>query len=220
MKIFPSIIIILAACFTMSAALANILLVDEDVKVLAINMEKPDFDKSYSAKGNRIFLKEGINQIVFKYQPEFVGKDLIKTVYGDVIIAKFKASSAEMIFELPTFKSYREAQREISPLDWKLKDTKKGEYIDIVQDTLIENGVQIGRNYVQEARDYNIKGGVAAIPVSYITIGSGTESFLPEQSQSTKSTSQENQSVDLMKMIYLKASPKEQNQFKLWLNNQ
>ena len=41
-----------------------------------------------------------------------------------------------------------------SPLDWQLLDTK-GQPIALVEDVLESDGVQIGRNYPQESRNYH-----------------------------------------------------------------
>ena len=144
---------------------ATTLVVPEDIKLLAVNMEKP---KLFSDE-KTIEIPDGTNQIVFKYQPEFEISDNIKNVYGDVIIAKFDVKNEELKFELPEFKTYRQAETNISPLEWQLLDSK-GQPIDLVEDVLESDGVQIGRNYAQEARNYNIAGGVAGVAVTYVTV--------------------------------------------------
>ncbi|MDF4623790.1 DUF2057 family protein, partial [Vibrio parahaemolyticus] len=128
---------------------ATTLVVPEDVKLLAVNMEKPDLEGGLFSSEKTIELPDGTNQIVFKYQPEFEIGDDIKSVYSDVIIAKFDVNNEKLKFQLPQFNTYRQAQTSISPLEWQLLDSK-GQTIDLVEDTLESEGVQIGRNYPQE----------------------------------------------------------------------
>ncbi|TON13982.1 hypothetical protein CGH62_28255, partial [Vibrio parahaemolyticus] len=63
-----------------------------------------------------------------------IGDD-IKSVYSDVIIAKFDVNNEKLKFQLPQFNTYRQAQTSISPLEWQLLDSK-GQTIDLVEDTL------------------------------------------------------------------------------------
>ncbi|WP_430472241.1 DUF2057 family protein [Vibrio misgurnus] len=181
-------------------------------------MAKPDFQKGSETE---IELPDGINQIVFKYQPQFEIKDSIKVAYGDVIIAKFESNSDTLSFELPKFKSYREAQQKISPLSWKLVK-QDGSSSTLVEDKLISNGVQIGRNYIEESKAYNIAGGPAAIAVSYVTVEPVSPSINQQNPNSMSDLSKQNDSqlVDLLKTMYLKASLSERMTFNKWLEEQ
>ncbi len=154
---------------------ATTLVVPEDVKLLAVNMEKPDLEGGLFSSEKTIELPDGTNQIVFKYQPTFEINENLKTVYSDVIVAKFDAENEKLTFELPEFKTLRQAQNNISPLDWQLLDTK-GQPIALVEDVLESDGVQIGRNYPQETRNYNIAGGIASVAVSYVTVNQHQQS--------------------------------------------
>ncbi|MDW2406274.1 DUF2057 family protein, partial [Vibrio sp. 1262-1] len=160
-----------------------------------------------------------------KYQPEFESGDDIKSVYSDVIIAKFDVNNEKLKFQLPQFNTYRQAQTSISPLDWQLLDSK-GQTIDLVEDTLESEGVQIGRNYPQEARSYNTAGGVASVAVTYVTVNqhqqvvTGIEPASKTVESTQGSGQQDTQMVDLLKTMYLKASPTDQEAFKLWISQQ
>ncbi|MED5503093.1 MAG: DUF2057 family protein, partial [Pseudomonadota bacterium] len=164
-------------------------------------------------------------QIVFKYQPEFEISDNIKNVYGDVIIAKFDVKNEELKFELPEFKTYRQAETNISPLEWQLLDSK-GQPIDLVEDVLESDGVQIGRNFAQEARNYNIAGGVAGVAVTYVTVNqhsqavTGGEPKVVTEASTQSPTAQDSQMVDLLKTMYQKATPEEKETFKKWVAQQ
>ncbi len=204
---------------------ATTLVVPEDVKLLAVNMEKPKLEGGLFSDEKTIEIPDGTNQIVFKYQPEFEINDNIKNVYGDVIIAKFDVKNEELKFELPEFKTYRQAETNISPLKWQLLDSK-GQPIDLVEDVLDSDGVQIGRNYAQEARNYNIAGGVAGVAVTVVTVNqhsqavTGVEPKVVATADVQSSTAQDSQMVDLLKTMYQKATPQEKETFKKWVAQQ
>ncbi len=204
---------------------ATTLVVPEDVKLLAVNMEKPKLEGGLFSDEKTIEIPDGTNQIVFKYQPEFEINDNIKNVYGDVIIAKFDVKNEELKFELPEFKTYRQAETNISPLEWQLLDSK-GQPIDLVEDVLDSDGVQIGRNYAQEARNYNIAGGVAGVAVTIVTVNqhsqavTGVEPKVVATTDAQSSTVQDSQMVDLLKTMYQKATPQEKETFKKWVAQQ
>ncbi|MHA2707792.1 DUF2057 family protein [Vibrio owensii] len=204
---------------------ATTLVVPEDVKLLAVNMEKPKLEGGLFSDEKTIEIPDGTNQIVFKYQPEFEISDNIKNVYGDVIIAKFDVKNEELKFELPEFKTYRQAETDISPLEWQLLDSK-GQPIDLVEDVLESDGVQIGRNYAQEARNYNIAGGVAGVAVTVVTVNqhsqavTGVEPKVVATAGAQSSTAQDSQMVDLLKTMYQKATPQEKETFKKWVAQQ
>lgn len=204
---------------------ATTLVVPEDVKLLAVNMEKPKLEGGLFSSEKIIEIPDGTNQIVFKYQPAFETNENLKTVYSDVIVAKFDAENEKLTFELPEFKTLRQAQNNISPLDWQLLDTK-GQPIALVEDVLESDGVQIGRNYPQESRNYNIAGGIASVAVSYVTVNQHQQSVSDieprVESSDTRSTATSNDSpmVDVLKTMYQKASPAEKEAFKNWLAEQ
>ncbi|AVF60906.1 MULTISPECIES: DUF2057 family protein [Vibrio] len=204
---------------------ATTLVVPEDVKLLAVNMEKPKLEGGLFSSEKTIEIPDGTNQIVFKYQPAFETNENLKTVYSDVIIAKFDVENEKLKFELPEFKTLRQAQNNISPLDWQLLDTK-GQPIALVEDVLESDGVQIGRNYPQESRNYNIAGGIASVAVSYVTVNqhqqsvSDIEPRVETSDTRTITVPEDSPMVDVLKTMYNKASPAEKEAFKNWLAEQ
>ena len=204
---------------------ATTLVVPEDVKLLAVNMEKPKLEGGLFSSEKTIEIPDGTNQIVFKYQPAFETNENLKTVYSDVIIAKFDVENEKLKFELPEFKTLRQAQNNISPLDWQLLDTK-GQPIALVEDVLESDGVQIGRNYPQESRNYNIAGGIASVAVSYVTVNqhqqsvSDIEPRVETSDTRTITVAEDSPMVDVLKTMYQKASPAEKEAFKNWLAEQ
>ncbi|MCG6282052.1 DUF2057 family protein [Vibrio diabolicus] len=204
---------------------ATTLVVPEDVKLLAVNMEKPKLEGGLFSSEKTIEIPDGTNQIVFKYQPAFETNENLKTVYSDVIIAKFDVENEKLKFELPEFKTLRQAQNNISPLDWQLLDTK-GQPIALVEDVLESDGVQVGRNYPQESRNYNIAGGIASVAVSYVTVNqhqqsvSDIEPRVETSDTRTITVPEDSPMVDVLKTMYNKASPAEKEAFKNWLAEQ
>ncbi|HHF2970902.1 TPA: DUF2057 family protein [Vibrio diabolicus] len=204
---------------------ATTLVVPEDVKLLAVNMEKPKLEGGLFSSEKTIEIPDGTNQIVFKYQPAFETNENLKTVYSDVIIAKFDVENEKLKFELPEFKTLRQAQNNISPLDWQLLDTK-GQPIALVEDVLESDGVQIGRNYPQESRNYNIAGGIASVAVSYVTVNqhqqsvSDIEPRVETSDTRTITVPEDSPMIDVLKTMYNKASPAEKEAFKNWLAEQ
>lgn len=201
---------------------ATTLVVPQDIKLLAVNMEEPKLEGSLFSAEKTLDMPDGTNQIVFKYQPQFEVDDTIRHAYSDVIIAKFHVANETVTFKLPEFRTYRLAQRSISPLEWQLLDSN-GRPITLVEDTLDSEGVQLGRNYLQEARNYNVAGGVASIAVTYVTVDQQQQiaTGMALKSSNTQSLSaKDSQIVDLLKTMYQKASPEEQAAFKDWVAKQ
>ncbi len=204
---------------------ATTLVVPENVNLLAINMEKPKLEGGLFSSEKTIEIPDGTNQIVFKYQPEFEIGDNIKTVYGDAIIAKFDSENETLKFELPEFKTLRQAQTSISPLEWQLLDSK-GQPIALIEDVLQSDGVQLGRSFPQEARNYNIAGGVASVAVTYVTVNqhqqmvTGVEPRVQVSGSNSVASTTDSQMVDLLKTMYQKATPEEQAIFKSWVAQQ
>ncbi|RBM71706.1 hypothetical protein DLR72_03245 [Vibrio paracholerae] len=218
MNLHMNIILIMLTCISFQAFALSTLVVPYDVEILVVNMEKPKFKKG---SDTQVELPDGTNQIVFKYLPQFSTKDVVKVVYSDVIIAKFDANNDTLSLKMPNFKSFREAQKKISSLSWEIVN-QYGNNIDIYEDKLINNGVQIGRNYVEEARNYNITGGLAAVTVSYVTVNQFQHpvSKLNSHRAIGTTSSSDTQSVDLLKAIYMSLSPSDREEFQKWLLEQ
>ncbi|MCE2593778.1 DUF2057 family protein [Motilimonas cestriensis] len=154
----------LAMALSMSAAAqADVTLtVPENVNLLVANGEKVELSSGLFSSNNTLVLPNGENQIVFRYEAAFnkAGEEI--SAVSDTIIAKFTASDSQASFVLPDYKSYRSAEKNISNLKWQLVD-QSGNTIAKVEDKLTKEGMQLGRDYVDEAKDYNQAGGKAAI---------------------------------------------------------
>ena len=137
---------------------------DALVEVLAVNEAKPDLDGGFFSSSKTITVPDGVNQIVFKYQLAFSQGNDREFVDSDTIIATFDAADTALTFDMPKFRNTNEAKKGLQNLDWKLVDENQNA-ISVKQDKLVKDGMQIGRKYPQEAREYNQKGGIAALTV-------------------------------------------------------
>ncbi|MFA0306805.1 DUF2057 family protein [Vibrio splendidus] len=137
---------------------------DALVEVLAVNEAKPDLDGGFFSSSKTITVPDGVNQIVFKYQLAFSQGNDREFVDSDTIIATFDAADTALTFDMPKFRNTNEAKKGLQNLDWKLVDENQNA-INVKQDKLVKDGMQIGRKYPQEAREYNQKGGIAALTV-------------------------------------------------------
>lgn len=135
---------------------------DALVEVLAVNEAKPDLDGGFFSSSKTITVPDGVNQIVFKYQLAFSQGNDREFVDSDTIIATFDATDTALTFDMPKFRNTNEAKKGLQNLDWKLVDENQNA-ISVKQDKLIKDGMQIGRKYPQEAKEYNQKGGIAAL---------------------------------------------------------
>ncbi|MEZ8776031.1 DUF2057 family protein [Vibrio splendidus] len=137
---------------------------DALVEVLAVNEAKPDLDGGFFSSSKTITVPDGVNQIVFKYQLAFSQGNDREFVDSDTIIATFDSADTALTFDMPKFRNTNEAKKGLQNLDWKLVDENQNA-ISVKQDKLVKDGMQIGRKYPQEAREYNQKGGIAALTV-------------------------------------------------------
>ncbi|CAK2838502.1 exported hypothetical protein [Vibrio crassostreae] len=137
---------------------------DALVEVLAVNEAKPALEGGFFSSSKTITVPDGVNQIVFKYQLAFSQGNDREFVDSDTIIATFDATDTALTFDMPKFRNTNEAKKGLQNLDWKLVDENQNA-ISVKQDKLIKDGMQIGRKYPQEAKEYNQKGGIAALTV-------------------------------------------------------
>jgi hypothetical protein len=136
--------------------------VPSSVDVLAVNEAKPDLDGSLFSSHKTLTVPDGQNQIVFQYQLAFDKGNEREFVDSDVIIATFNATDTALTFDMPKYRNTAEAKKSFENLDWNLVDEDQNA-ISVKQDKLVKDGMQIGRKFPQEAKEYNKKGGIAAL---------------------------------------------------------
>jgi uncharacterized protein YccT (UPF0319 family) len=183
-------------------------------------MNMPKTEGGLFSSFRTIELENGINQIVFQYKPSYDVKDEVRKVYSDVIIASFSAENETLTLSVPKFRSYKLAKESISPLQWELLNSHE-QVVSVAEDVLQSDGVQLGRDYSEEAKNYNIAGGIASVAVTYVTANQHQQPVvspkLMNKQQAVTQNSSDSTVLDIMKATYQKASPKDQEAFKKWL---
>ncbi|MFG0606816.1 DUF2057 family protein [Vibrio mimicus] len=223
MKLNP-LIVGLMLSFSASYALADVTLkVPENIDLLSVNMQKPKTEGGLFGD-KTVTLKDGINQIVFRYIPTFDVGDDVKKVHSDAIIAKFESQNEELSFQLPNYRTMKEANEKISGLEWQLI-RQDGQSITVVEDKLLNPGVQWGRNYSQEATEYNQNGGIAAIGYLNVVVANNAQlAATKPQTIATDVSAAGNAEVSnnlvQLQLWYSKASKEERKAFKKWMVDQ
>ncbi|PMH44496.1 hypothetical protein BCU68_03060 [Vibrio sp. 10N.286.49.B3] len=194
-----------------------------NVDVLAINAEKPELSGGFFSTKKEAVLPNGENQIVFRYSPYFEQGDGRVNVDSKAIITTFTASNTTLDFEMPRYRNIQDAKKNIDPLDWKLIE-KSGQTVTVLQDTLVKDGLQLGRDYPQEAVTYNATGGVAALgvnmkPVTLPATTAATSSLATStpavtQAQPAASGTEE----EMLHFWYSKADAETKARFKAFIN--
>lgn len=184
--------------------------IPESINLLVVNSVKPDIEKGGLFGNDRLVLPDGENQIVFKFEPSVMENDTLRQVYSDVIVAKFTAQDDELKFALPEYRDLVQARKEIDGFEWSLVDSQD-KAVDVKKDALSANGVQLGRNFIEDVMDYNMRGGVAAI-----TTGAVAAKSLPVNAQAKA----DSENVGQLKAWYLKANEQERKDFQVWLIDQ
>ncbi|TVO36339.1 DUF2057 family protein [Vibrio algivorus] len=184
--------------------------IPNSIDLLVVNGLKPEVKSGGLFSSDSLILPDGENQIVFKFEPSVEDGDTMRKVYSDVIVAKINESNKELKFKLPEYEDLTQARKEIQHFTWSLVDDKEQDIV-IKEDILDSKGVQLGRNFIEDVMDYNMRGGVAAI-----TTGSVVAKSLPMNTQ----TKPDSENVSQLKAWYLKANEQERKDFQIWLIDQ
>ncbi|WP_086773847.1 DUF2057 family protein [Vibrio coralliirubri] len=189
---------------------------DALVEVLAVNEAKPDLDGGFFSSSKTITVPDGVNQIVFKYQLAFSQGNDREFVDSDTIIATFDATDTTLTFDMPKFRNTNEAKKGLQNLDWKLVDENQNA-ISVKQDKLIKDGMQIGRKYPQEAKEYNQKGGIAALTVG-ASAGAAAAVAQPVTLPAKIDGNAANTAEEMLYFWYEKADAETKQKFKDYVN--
>lgn len=189
--------------------------VPEDVNVEVVNLAKPELKGSLLGGERSLTLPNGVNQIVFQYTPQFVTRDDAKTVYSDFLITKFDANDTVISFKLPKYKSAQIAQEKIAHLKWSLIDNS-GNELKTLSDKLDIDGIRLGRNYIEDATDYNKKGGIASVSMTFVTVDHQAN----EAGVSKKHIAELPANLPTLKKIYLQSSAQDRKAFRKWIVDQ
>ncbi|MFH0256511.1 DUF2057 family protein [Vibrio rumoiensis] len=184
--------------------------IPDSINLLVVNSLKPKIEKGGLFGTDTLVLPNGENQIVFKFQPSVMENDTLRKVYSEVIVAKFTAKNDELTFVLPEYRDLIQARKEIDDFQWSMLNSNQ-QQVNVIKEPLSANGVQLGRNFIEDVMDYNMRGGVAAI-----TTGAVAAKNLPVQGQMKA----DSENVGQLKAWYLKANKQERKDFQVWLIDQ
>lgn len=190
---------------------------DALVEVLAVNEAKPDLDGGFFSSSKTITVPDGVNQIVFKYQLAFSQGNDREFVDSDTIIATFDATDTALTFDMPKFRNTNEAKKGLQNLDWKLVDENQNA-ISVKEDKLIKDGMQIGRKYPQEAKEYNQKGGIAALTLGASAGAAAVAVAQPVTLPAKIDGNAANTAEEMLYFWYEKADAETKQKFKDYVN--
>jgi len=157
--LFPLISIV----FFSSSVVAEVTVaIPSNVTILVANGKTPNLTGSVFDAEKLLHLPDGTQQIFFKYKPYFTqGKNNIG-VESPVLISSFQLSNKKLTIVLPKYNKLKDAKKNIRSFQWSLT-TENGEHVPSINDKLIKDGIQFGRNFQTEASLYNQGKNVAAI---------------------------------------------------------
>lgn len=145
---FRTAILALAACGLSFPTLADIkLALPYSAELVLIN--------GIEADGNDpVSLKNGENQIAFRYQDSYRENGEHQLFKSDVVIVKFSGQDSTYNLELPKLRNAQDAQKFNKSPSLTLTD-EQGNPVDYAQDKLMKHGLQFGRNFEAEIATYN-----------------------------------------------------------------
>ncbi|MDR9829258.1 DUF2057 family protein [Vibrio sp. FNV 38] len=210
------------------SSFAATLSVKDTVDILVVNMEKPALTGKAFNSVMEVELPEGQNQIVFQYEPVIETSNERKKVYGQTQVVTFTlAADQDIEFQMPSYRSVRSAEKGLKKLDFEIVD-QNGNKIEKVIDVLKSDGIQLGRNHIEEVRDYNINGGVAAVAISYVAVNNAAQisaqpAVLPEPELApipavpVQLPELDSKELQQLKTWYTEASEEDRKSFRKWL---
>lgn len=210
MKTIKIIALTIAGCFSLPALSSVELTSDTNLEILVVNGKKAKVESSLLSSTQSITLPNGENQIAFRYTYSYRRGDKHERFDTPVIIAKFNAEDTKAVFEFPKFRSATEAEKNIDEINWELIDLNSSQTITKFEDTLVTQGLQLGRDFVRETQDYNLTDGPASIEsmVNY------SKMSLPNKDQISDMETVE----DMLNFWYDKADPELKARFKVQIN--
>ncbi|MGR5261467.1 DUF2057 family protein [Vibrio astriarenae] len=210
-----------------ASSLAASLSVKDTVDLLVVNMEKPALSGQLFKSSKSVKLTEGKNQVVFQYEPVIEANSERKKVYGQTQVVTFTVSEDQDVqFEMPSYRSVRSAEKGLNELDFKIID-QNGKEVEKTLDVLKSEGIQLGRNHIEEVREYNINGGPAAVAISYVAVDNTVKAAVPtvlpepeiapEPAVPVQLPELDSKELQQLKTWYTEASQEDRKAFRKWL---
>ena len=169
----------LTAVFFVNPALAKVeLILSSSTESLAINGKAIDIRK--------LSIDNGPVQLLFKYNANYRSQGQQVRFTSQAIILTFEGKDSRYQIKMPPINSQRDADK-FNQQPWLTIKNASGDHVDYKIDTLLKEGLQIGRDYTGELKTYNTNNGIAAI------------ALLPPLKQQPKIMPFDNQQADVEK---------------------
>ncbi|MGF1681226.1 YccT family protein [Photobacterium minamisatsumaniensis] len=170
-------------------------------------------------------LKNGENQVAFRYQGTFRENGDDQIFKSDVIIMKFNEADETLKLEFPKLRSAQDTRKFNKSPNFMLINSN-GENISFEQDKLIKHGLQFGRDYEAEIAAYNQSGKVAAVAsaatISTLPAVTATPTQLPAATSPAKTAENASQtrnvSENMLNYWYEQADEATRQRFKAKIN--
>ncbi|PSV48758.1 YccT family protein [Photobacterium indicum] len=199
----------------------------ENVRLLVVNEQ--EVNKGWSgflkASDDSVTLKNGQNQIVYQVDHYFYKGDSQSERYRSTpFVLSFTASDQNLSFIIPNFNDIEKAQQYTKKPTPQLTDKQKKTY-PFKHDNLAFDGISINHDYEKYTKEYNKKGGIAALTGLAITTSSlpVTKQALPESASVEKtatttqtSKTEANLAGDNLKYWFEQADKETRKEFVSW----
>ncbi|MDW6094109.1 DUF2057 family protein [Vibrio rhizosphaerae] len=192
----------------------------ESVDILVVNGGKADISSGgFFSSQRKLQLEDGLQQIVFRYEPFFQeGKDNVG-VESDVTVAVFNAADAELTLQVPEYRNSREAREQISHMQWSLTN-QDGQKVPVTQDKLLKDGIQFGRNYDTEMSVYNQSDKVASVPEYAPQSGLSAKTIPTRSTAASQTKASASTAETMLHYWYEQADEQTRARFKQFINQQ
>jgi hypothetical protein len=145
----------------------------------------------------QVTTENGTQQIVFKYLGGYRQQGQRQGFTSDPVIVTFTGQDTNYTIALPTINSAKDANKFNQSPSIIIRD-ENGKSVDYHIDTLTKDGIQLGRNYQQEIKAYNLTSAPAAV---LFTKNDAQPLTSPSSSQITTVDKLNTEQIDVGKML-------------------
>ncbi|MFC1519224.1 DUF2057 domain-containing protein [Shewanella sp. 10N.286.52.B9] len=161
MKLHPLIIGLLVVITSPASFAASVLDIPSSVDVLLLNGQQLDTDE--------VTLVEGDNQLLFRYQVNYRDSGMQTQFKSEAVIVKFSASNDTYRLKLPSIRN-RNAANSFNKSPQLTLTNSQGLPVEFIQDLLLKDGLQLGRDFELELSQYNLSNKPAAMSFTPLSV--------------------------------------------------
>ncbi len=174
----PTLCVFLSSLLFVSTAFASAKLhMPDNVELLTINGQK-------TTEKSPIAINMGVQQIVFKFFSTYSQRGERIQFVSEAMVVTFDAKQQNYLLQLPQVSSARAAKAFNKTPQLSVTD-EANQPVSIKLDTLTKTGLQIGRDYQHEIRQYNGQNKLASVPLFGLTYSApAQETVAVKQSES------------------------------------